>query len=126
MIRKIGNSIIALLVLASSTFFVAPMAFCQMVAETEAPVSCCEQPAEETQHCDDSHAECPICSYDLCDADPTPAKTEVPTSIDAHLEFVTIPFVTITHNYADVLPAPAPTIIDSGPPIYLLDSVFRI
>jgi hypothetical protein len=121
--RKVGHILIALLVFASSTFAIAPMAFCQM--EVEEPVSCCEEPVKQDRHCDSSDTACPICSYDLCDIDPTPAKPAV-SPIDTDIDFVTIPIVTLAHDHVSVVSAPLPPPIDSGPPLYLLDCVFRI
>lgn len=120
--RKLGHSVIALLIFASSTFAIAPMAFCRM--QTEEP-SCCEKPVKQPAHCGDKHADCPVCSFELCKIDPTPAKPAATTDV-APLDLVTIPVVTLTYEYVSFITASTPSIIDSGPPLYLLDCVFRI
>lgn len=124
--QKIGHSIIALLVFASSTFAIAPMAFCNLAPVQEEVPSCCEKPEQKPQHCTDKHADCPVCSFELCKVDPTPAKPATVHSVTPTLEFVTIPIVTLSYDYVSFVSTPARTIIDSGPPIYLLDRVFRI
>ena len=120
--RKLAYSLVALLVLASGTFAVAPMAFCRVQKEAS---SCCEKPAKKANHCTDKHADCPICSHELCKVDPTPAKpATAPVSVTA--DIVTVSAPAITFEAIPVASVSAPTIIDSGPPIYLLDCVFRI
>jgi len=125
--RKISHSIIALLVFASSSFAIAPMAFCNMqTQEEEQTPSCCEKPETKADHCQKKHANCPICSFELCKVDPTPAKPATVSTFTAPLDFVTIPVVTLPFAYTAVIFSEAVYHIDTGPPIYLLDCTFRI
>ena len=110
-----------LLVFLSSTFAVAPMAFCFMKAET---MSCCQKRLAHVNHCDQKHPKCPICTYDKNDSAPI-NKSDAPAPSTPQILYLTVGQI-----MPIALSAPAPIaepyFIDSSPPQFVLNCTFRI
>ena len=118
--KKAAYYLFSLLIVLSSTFGIAPMAFCTM--KPPAPQhSCCKPPVT-------TPTKCPICAFDLNKVEPSPANTAVILSIVSQhvISFIshtaaTIPLVNFANTKIGIV-----TYIDSSPPLYLQYCSFRI
>lgn len=118
--KKAAYSLFSLLVLLSSTFAVAPMAFCNMKAATPES-SCCKLPVSSPI------PECPVCA-DLNKLDPTPANISVKTQAVSQY-FVTVLPQVVIHTSSQVLGVTDYSVnlyFDSSPPLYLQFGNFRL
>jgi DNA-binding helix-hairpin-helix protein with protein kinase domain len=118
---KLTRITLALLVFLSSTFAVAPMAFCFMKAET---MSCCQRSSGHTKHSDHKPTKCPICAYE--NNAPAPInKSDTPAPSSPQ-----ILCLTVGQAMPIALPAPTPKaepyFLDSSPPKFVLNCTFRI
>lgn len=90
--------------------------------ERETPATCCTTIPVKN---DKTHHECPVCSYNLCTIDPTPAKPVVQFSDDDIL-FVTTANVNTQNDRYGIIDPQVLVPVDTGPAIFIMDCVYRI
>jgi len=117
--KKVTYYLFSLLIVLSSTFGVAPMAFCTM--KTAVPQhSCCKPPVT-------TNNQCPICAFELNKIEPSPAHISLKShDISEHV------IMLLPHTFI-VAPAQDSAITDyviayndSGPPLYIQNGILRI
>lgn len=132
MVRKITHILLVFTLLFTGVVSVAPMAFCQMTETKQDVPDCCGEPQEQekTEHCSaDTETTCPICTQNICNSDASPQlKVSVePNTASLVLLAVMLPTHVLSTVYGSTshqITAHIP--IDSGPPIYLSNQVFRL
>jgi hypothetical protein len=117
--KKAAYYLFSLLIVLSSTFGVAPMAFCTV--KTHAPQHSCCKPPVTTKN------QCPICAFELNKIQPSPAYI----SVKSHNALAHV--VTLLPCILTALPpqdfAMTDYVIaynDTSPPLYLQNSILRI